>query len=72
MTPHRQSLGRLPNLLSCSRLVLAAGFVASSAPGARVGLIGAAAITDFLDTATKRNQVTLFLESIDAATTPLP
>ena len=49
MTSHRHSLGRLPNLLSCSRLVLAAGFVASSAPDARVGLIGAAAVTDFLD-----------------------
>jgi CDP-diacylglycerol--glycerol-3-phosphate 3-phosphatidyltransferase len=48
MTP-RRTLGRLPNLLSCSRLVLAAGFVAIEAREARVGLIGAAAITDFLD-----------------------
>lgn len=45
----RRALGRLPNLLSCSRLVLAAGFVASGATEARVGLIGAAAVTDFLD-----------------------
>ncbi|MFL5605280.1 MAG: CDP-alcohol phosphatidyltransferase family protein [Gemmatimonadaceae bacterium] len=48
MTP-RHTLIRLPNLLSCSRLVLAAGFVAASETEARVGLIGAAAITDFLD-----------------------
>jgi CDP-diacylglycerol--glycerol-3-phosphate 3-phosphatidyltransferase len=48
MTPKR-TLVRLPNLLSCSRLVLAAGFVAASETGARVGLIGAAAVTDFLD-----------------------
>jgi cardiolipin synthase len=48
MTP-RRALGTLPNLLSCSRLVLAAGFVATGATEARVGLIGAAAATDFLD-----------------------
>jgi cardiolipin synthase (CMP-forming) len=45
----RRSLSRIPNILSCSRLVLAAGFVASGAPEAQVGLIGAAAATDFLD-----------------------
>ena len=45
----RPSLGALPNLLSASRLVLAAGFVAAGAPEARVGLIGVAAVTDFLD-----------------------
>ena len=48
MTP-RRTLGTLPNILSCSRLVLAAGFVATGAAEARVGLIGAAALTDFLD-----------------------
>jgi CDP-diacylglycerol--glycerol-3-phosphate 3-phosphatidyltransferase len=48
MTP-RRTLVRLPNLISCSRLVLAAGFVATSETEARVGLIGAAALTDFLD-----------------------
>jgi cardiolipin synthase (CMP-forming) len=48
MTP-RRALGTLPNLLSCSRLVLAAGFVAAGATEARVGLIGVAAATDFLD-----------------------
>jgi len=45
----RRALGTIPNLLSCSRLVLAAGFVAVGAAEARVGLIGAAAATDFLD-----------------------
>jgi cardiolipin synthase len=45
----RGALGSLPNLLSCSRLVLAAGFVAAGAVEARVGLIGVAAATDFLD-----------------------
>src|SRR5215217_3446049 len=45
----RPSLARLPNILSCSRLVLAAGFVASGGAEAQVGLIGAAAATDFLD-----------------------
>ena len=49
MTPLRRTLDRLPNLLSCSRLVLAVGFVASGATEARVGLIGVAAVTDFLD-----------------------
>ena len=48
MTP-RRALGTVPNLLSCSRLVLAAGFVVAGATEARVGLIGAAAATDFLD-----------------------
>lgn len=40
---------RLPNLLSCSRILLAGGFVAFAASPARVGIIGAAAATDFLD-----------------------
>lgn len=48
MTP-RRTFGSLPNLLSCSRLVLAAGFVVTGGAEARVGLIGVAAITDFLD-----------------------
>lgn len=47
--PPRRPLDSLPNLLSYSRLVLAAGFVVSGAPEARAGLIGAAAATDFLD-----------------------
>ncbi len=49
MMTARRTLVRLPNLLSWSRLVLAAGFVAAGGAEARVGLIGAAAVTDFLD-----------------------
>jgi len=48
MTP-RRTLGSIPNLLSCSRLALAAGFVASSRTETQVGIIGVAAMTDFLD-----------------------
>lgn len=48
MTP-RRAIGTIPNIISCSRLVLAAGFVATGATEARMGLIGAAAVTDFLD-----------------------
>ena len=48
MTP-RRTLGTLPNILSASRLVLAAGFVAAGAAETRMGLIGAAAVTDMLD-----------------------
>lgn len=39
----------LPNALSLSRIVLAAGFVAVPEAGARVALIGAASATDILD-----------------------
>ena len=49
MTTSRRTLGNLPNVLSCSRLVLAAGFVVTDGANARVGLIGVAAVTDFLD-----------------------
>ena len=49
MSTSRRALGRLPNLLSFSRLVLAAGFVATAGPETRVSLIGVAAVTDFLD-----------------------
>lgn len=45
----RSRLRLLPNVLSFSRLALAAGFVAVDGVGARVGLIGVAAATDFLD-----------------------
>lgn len=44
-----RAIDSLPNVLSCSRLVLAAGFVAASGTDARLGLIGVAAVTDFLD-----------------------
>ena len=49
MSTSRRALGRLPNLLSVSRLVLAAGFVVTTGPQTRVSLIGVAAATDFLD-----------------------
>ena len=49
MMTTRRTLGNIPNLLSCSRLVMAGGFVAFGSRDARVGLIGLAAITDFLD-----------------------
>ncbi len=39
----------LPNAISLSRIVLAAGFAAVPEAGARVALIGAASATDFLD-----------------------
>jgi CDP-diacylglycerol--glycerol-3-phosphate 3-phosphatidyltransferase len=47
--PSRSTLGTIPNLISCSRLVLAAGFVVTGGTETRVGLIGVAAATDFLD-----------------------
>ncbi len=43
------TMRRIPNLLSASRLLLAAGFVAASETDTRVGIIGAAAVSDFLD-----------------------
>ena len=49
MTTSRRTLDTLPNLLSYSRLVFAAGFVAVPTLETRVSLIGAAAVTDFLD-----------------------
>ena len=45
----RNALGRLPNLLSSSRIVLAGGFIALDSSPGRVWIIGAAALTDFLD-----------------------
>jgi phosphatidylglycerophosphate synthase len=39
----------LPDVISLSRLVFAAAFIALPAPAARVALIAAAGITDFLD-----------------------
>ncbi len=45
----RRSLGTLPNLLSLSRIALAAAFVMMPGTRARIWLIVAAAITDFLD-----------------------
>ena len=45
----RRTIGSIPNIISCSRLALAAGFVASSTTETQVGIIGAAAVSDFLD-----------------------
>lgn len=45
----RPGLRDLPNVLSFSRLLFAAGFIVADGVGTRVGLIGAAAATDFLD-----------------------
>jgi cardiolipin synthase len=45
----RAPLRALPNIISSSRLVLAAGFVVADHGDARLGLIGLAAVTDFLD-----------------------
>jgi cardiolipin synthase (CMP-forming) len=45
----RRTLDTIPNILSASRLVLAVGFVAAGATETRLGLIGAAAVTDVLD-----------------------
>jgi cardiolipin synthase (CMP-forming) len=39
----------LPNIISSSRVVLAAGFAAADGPDMRLGIVGVAAITDFLD-----------------------
>jgi phosphatidylglycerophosphate synthase len=45
----RRGLRQVPNLISLSRLLLAAAFVASDAPETRIALIVLAAATDFLD-----------------------
>jgi phosphatidylglycerophosphate synthase len=43
------ALWTLPNAVSLSRVVLAAGFVVSSGAGERLALVGAASLTDVLD-----------------------
>jgi len=45
----RARLRALPNIISSSRVLLAAGFVAADHVDARLGLVGLAAVTDFLD-----------------------
>ena len=64
---HGRLLLSLPNALSLSRIVLAAGFVAVPEAGARLALIGAASATDFLDgwVARRRGAVTRWGELID-------
>lgn len=45
----RVTLRALPNIVSSSRVLLAAGFVMAPDANARLGMVGLAAITDFLD-----------------------
>lgn len=45
----RPRLGDLPNVLSLSRVLLAAGFVAADGAALRAGLIGVAGLSDALD-----------------------
>lgn len=45
----RATFRALPNIISSSRVLLAAGFVALPSPDTRLGLVGLAAVTDFLD-----------------------
>lgn len=45
----RATLRALPNIISSSRVLLAAGFAVSADPDRRLGLVGLAAATDFLD-----------------------
>ena len=45
----RATLRALPNIISSSRVLLAAGFAVSADPDHRLGLVGLAAVTDFLD-----------------------
>lgn len=63
----RGALFSLPNVVSMSRLVLAAGFVGARGPEERLVLIGAASVTDFLDgwLARRRNSATRWGALID-------
>jgi len=45
----RAGLRALPNIISSSRVLLAAAFAASGNADARLGLVGLAGLTDFLD-----------------------
>ena len=63
----RGALFSLPNVVSMSRLLLAAGFVGARGPEERLVLIGAASVTDFLDgwLARRRNAATRWGALID-------
>lgn len=67
MDRERGALFSLPNVVSMSRLVLAAGFVGARGPEERLVLIGAASVTDFLDgwLARRRNAATRWGALID-------
>jgi phosphatidylglycerophosphate synthase len=62
-----QALWTLPNVVSMSRVLLAAGFFVSTETGARALLVGAASASDFLDgwLARRRNAVTQLGALID-------
>ena len=47
--PSRAGLRALPNIISSSRVFLAAAFAAANDSNARLGLVGLAGLTDFLD-----------------------
>jgi CDP-diacylglycerol--glycerol-3-phosphate 3-phosphatidyltransferase len=65
--PPSTELWTLPNVVSLSRFLLAAGFLASTSNGERVALIGVASLTDFLDgwLARRRNVVSRWGALID-------
>ncbi len=65
--PPSTELWTLPNVVSLSRFVLAAGFLASTGNGERVALVGVASLTDFLDgwLARRRNAVSRWGALID-------
>lgn len=57
--PQSTALWTLPNVVSLSRVLLAAGFLATTGNGERIALVGVASLTDFLDgwLARRRNAV---------------
>src|SRR3712207_921132 len=65
--PTSSALWTLPNVVSLSRVLLAAGFLATSGNGERVALVGVASFTDFLDgwLARRRNAVSRWGALID-------
>jgi len=63
--PASSRLATVPNLVSSSRFVLAAGFLLAEGLAPRLGLIGLASFTDFLDGwLARRQQVTSRLGAI--------